>query len=72
MRPTILCFLIEDIPDIVDRSQLIDFQKFLLAFQKVYPDLFQVPARDSCIIDMHQFWLQYAVITNVLGLSKEI
>ena len=39
---TMKCFLIEDTPDILNRSQLMDFRKLLLAMYKVYPDLFQI------------------------------
>ena len=67
-----ICFVIDNTQDIIDRHQLMNFCKFLLALQKVYPGLFHVPTRGGRMISRDQAWLQCAFIPSVVGVNKEI
>ena len=53
---TTICFLIEDTLGIIDRSQLMNFQKFLLVPRKTYPTCSR--HRRVTVMDINQTWLQ--------------
>ena len=65
-----ICFLTEDTRDI-DWSQMMDFWKFLLSLQKMYPCLSRASARGACTIGRNHAWLQCAFTPNV-GVNKEL